>query len=271
MTGPRQPDAIDAAATLAAVARRLAAAQRVAPPAPGDQLSVVVDIAVVVLDAQAASIALHDPASDRLRFVAAAGPAAGEVVGLEIESALGIAGYAFTTGQPLAVIDVTSDPRFDRRLAEATGYVPRSILATPLVDAQGTVGVLEVLDRRGDGGFSMRDLDVAGALARGVTAAVRAGRADRDAAALLRRALVALARSGDADALDEAAIDDLVRDAVGPLTDDPDDPTWRLAEQIARLRAVDPDLVDLAGEWLDAVLRRADRGAGHGPRLADGP
>jgi GAF domain-containing protein len=267
MSGPRQPDARDAAATLAAVARRLEAVQRVAPPGPDDQLSVVVDIAVVVLDAQAASIALHDAGADRLRFVAAAGPAAGDVVGLEIESALGIAGYAFTTGQPLAIVDVTSDPRFDRRVSEATGYLPRSILATPLVDEQGTVGVLEVLDRHGDGGFSMRDLDVAGALARGATAAVRAGRAERDAAALLRRALIGLARSGDAEGLDGAAIDDLVREAVGPLSDDPDDPTWRLAERIARLRTVDPDIVELAGEWLDAVLRRADRSPGRGPRV----
>ena len=269
MTGPRQPDATDAAAILAAVARRLAAAQRVAPPAPHDQLSIVVDIAVVVLDAQAASIALHDPVADRLRFVAAAGPAAGDVVGLELESALGIAGYAFTTGQPLAVADATSDPRFDRRVAEATGYVPRTILATPLVDDQGTVGVLEVLDRRGDGGFSMRDLDVAGALAAGATASVRAGRAERDAAALLRAALLALARSDGTGALDDGAVEDLVREAVRPLADDPDDPTWRLAERIARLRAVDPDDVNLAVEWLDALLRHADRGTGRGTTLAD--
>jgi hypothetical protein len=116
----------------------------------------------------------------------------------------------------------------------------------------------------------MRDLDVAGALARGATAAVRAGRAERDAAALLRRALVSLARSDDPRALDDAAIDELVGEAVRPLSDDPDDPTWRLAERVARLRAVDPDSVDLAVEWLDALVRRADRGSGRAPRLADG-
>ncbi len=270
MTAPRPPDGSSAAASLAALARRLSAALQLSEPMRDDQLSVAVDVAVVVLDAKAASIALHDPAADRLRFVAAAGPAAGGVLGLEIESGVGIAGYAFTTGQPLAVADVTSDPRFDSRVAEATGYVPRSILATPLIDDLGTVGVLEVLDRSGDGGFSMRDLDVAGAIARGATAAVRAGRAERDAGALLRRALVATARSVDDETLDEAAIEELVRDAVEPLTDDPDDPTWRLAERIARLRTVDPDSVELAVEWLDALLRRGNRGPGHGARVADG-
>jgi GAF domain-containing protein len=154
-------------------------------------------------------------------------------------------------------------------VAEATGYVPRTILATPLIDDQGTIGVLEVLDRRGDGGFSMRDLDVAGALAGGATASVRAGRAERDAAALLRAALLTLARSDGTGALDDGAVEDLVGEAVRPLADDPDDPTWRLAERIARLRAVDPDDVDLAVEWLDALLRHADRGSGRGTTHAD--
>ena len=74
--------------------------------------------AATVLDAQASSIALHDPATDQLVFVAAAGPASGDVVGLGIAATAGIAGYAFSTGQPLAIADVAQDPRFDRSVAE---------------------------------------------------------------------------------------------------------------------------------------------------------
>ena len=91
---------------------------------------------------------MHDPATDRLVFRAASGPAAGDIVGMAIDAAAGIAGYAFSTGQPLAVADVTADPRFDRSIAEATGYVPSSLLAVPLLDERGTVGVLEALDRQ---------------------------------------------------------------------------------------------------------------------------
>ena len=71
-----------------------------------------------------ASIALHDADHRPAGLLAAAGTAAGDVVGLTIDSAAGIAGYAFTTGQPLAIADVAADPRFDRSVAEATGYVP---------------------------------------------------------------------------------------------------------------------------------------------------
>jgi signal transduction protein with GAF and PtsI domain len=252
-----------AAALLAAVARRIEAADRVAPSTDDALLTAIARTAAVVLHAEAASIAIHDPATDRLVFHAAAGPHGTGVIGLAIEATAGIAGYAFTTGQPLAIADVAADPRFDRTVAEATGYVPRTLLAAPLTDAQGTLGVLEVLDRR-DGTFTMHDLDVAGALAGEAAVIVRGGTKARDAAALLYGALASLARSTDPAALDEAAIDALVERATADLAVDDDDPTWRLADRLARLRDVDPDALELAIEWLDALLRRRGRGSFRG-------
>lgn len=252
------PDAARAAATLAAVARRLDAAVHLDPASHDTLLTAMASTAATVLDAQASSIALHDAATDRLVFVAAAGPAAGDVVGLSIDASAGIAGYAFSTGQPLAVADVQRDPRFDRTVAEATGYVPRSLLATPLTDDRGTVGVLEVLDRR-DRTFSLRDLDIAAHLAREATVAVRRGRLERDAAELLRAALVAVVRDATpADALDDVAIEALVGAAASRLGDE-DDPTWRLADRLARLIDHDPERIELAVDWLDALLRRDRR------------
>lgn len=243
---------------LGAVARRLAAADRLAPMTDDALLPAIAQTAATVLEAQAASIALHDPATDRLVFRAAAGPAAGDVVGLAIETGAGIAGYAFTTGQPLAVADVASDPRFDRTVAQATGYLPGTLLATPLVDDDGIVGVLEVLDRRG-GTFSLRDLDIAAALAREATIVVRAGRTRRDAGRLLHDAVAALVRQDDGGAgLDDVAIEAMVGRATADLEAE-DDAVWRLADRIARLREVEPESVDLAVDWLDALLRRSTR------------
>jgi GAF domain-containing protein len=257
---------------VAAVARRLDAAHRITPVGDDDLLTTIVTTATVVLDAHAASVAVHDPTADRLVFLASAGPAGGDVIGMQIDPAAGIAGYAFTTGQQLAIADVTSDPRFDRTIADATGYVPSSILATPLTDADGTIGVLEVLDRR-DGTFTLRDLEVAAVLASAATTIVRRRRSTVDAALLLRGALVALAAHDGAETgereLDEGAIDALVSDATLALATDPDDPTWRLADQIARLRDIDPDSIELAADWLEALLRRrgaVHRGSGSGPR-----
>ena len=163
------------------------------PDAQDALLPAVARTAAIVLDAEAASIAIHDPATDRLVFRAAAGPTARRSIGLAIEATAGIAGYAFATGSRWPSPMSPPIPRFDRTVAEATGYVPRTLLATPLTDAQGTLGVLEVLDRRG-GTFTMRDLDIAGALAQEAAVIVRAGMMARDATRLLHGALIGARR-----------------------------------------------------------------------------
>ena len=246
-------------ALLAAVARRVEAAHRVDPAPADDLLTAIAATAVVALDAQAASIAVLDPASGTLVFRAAAGPAAGNVVGLAIDAAAGIAGYAVTSGQPLAVADAASDPRFDRTVAEATGYVPSSLLATPLIDDAGTVGVLEALDQRG-GSFTLHHLDLATAIGREATIVVRTGGTQRETSGILRSALRSIAGEAEDGAptqLDDAAIDALVSAAVSAVDDDDGESVWALADRIAKLRDADPGATQLAVEWLDALLRHA--------------
>jgi hypothetical protein len=59
------------------------------------------------------------------------------------------------------------------------------------------------------------------------------------------------------DGLTEARVEALVAAAARDL--DPDDPTWLLADRLARLLGADPDRIDLAIEWLDALLRHDRR------------
>ncbi len=62
------------------------------------------------------------------------------------------------TRQPLVLEDVASDPRFARELAEGTGYVPRGLMAVPLLHEERALGVLEVLDRQAS--FTLADMDL---------------------------------------------------------------------------------------------------------------
>ena len=240
------------------VAARAAAAGRLEPPGGEAVLRSVVEATVALFDAEAASIALHDPATDRLVIRVAAGMAGEGAVGLAFSSGEGIAGYVFTTGQPLAVADVASDPRFDRAAAERTGYVPRSILAVPLLDDAGSIGVLEVLDRRGDQGFGLRDLDLASVFARQAAVAIRASRVERDVTELLRLTLARLAADPEADA---AALDAAVAEITLGMDDDEGARLWALADAVARARGAAPDQVALVVEILDALARRGSRPA----------
>jgi signal transduction protein with GAF and PtsI domain len=97
--------------------------------------------------AAACSCALVTDAGDALVFVAADGEGAAAIVGVSIPVSKGVAGWAAMTGQPIAVRDVQTDARFARDVAESTNYVPSSILAAPMMTAEGEVmGVTSVLD-----------------------------------------------------------------------------------------------------------------------------
>jgi len=97
--------------------------------------------------AAACSVALVDDEGGTLEFVASDGEGAAEIVGVRIPVSRGIAGWAAMSGQPIAVRDVHSDPRFARDVAESTNFVPNAIFAAPILDAQGEVlGVASVLD-----------------------------------------------------------------------------------------------------------------------------
>jgi GAF domain-containing protein len=255
MSEPREAVILHA---LEEVAARASAAGRLEPPAGEAVLRSVVEAAVAVFEAQAASIALPDREAGRLVIRVAAGPAADGAEGLAFNASEGIAGYVFTTGQPLAVADAGADPRFDRRAAESTGYVPRTILAVPLLGEEGTVGVLEILDRRGDGATGLRDLDVASLFARQAVVAIRASRIERDTAELLRLTLARLAADPGAD---RAALDEAVAAVALALDDEDDGRLWALADAVARARRAAPDQVALVVEILDSLARRGARPA----------
>lgn len=245
---------------LVAVAARLAAADRLAPPTDEPALGAIADAAVVAVGLTAASIALYDAASGRLTFRSAAGPQGGGVVGLSVASNEGIAGYAFSTGQALAIADVAADPRFERATAERTGYLPRSLLAVPLVDDAGVIGVMELLDRRDGRPFDLADMELAGRFAAAATIVARTRRVDHDAVQLLRSALIDVVADGTS--LGPQSIETLLAAASERLADD--DPLWRLADRIGRLRQGDPDDVELAIDWLDALLAHRARRASTG-------
>lgn len=110
--------------------------------------------------AAACSLALLSDDESELVYTTAAGAGAGDVTGMRIPSSEGIAGWVVRSGQPIAVSDVTRDPRFSRETAEQTGYVPRSILAVPVETPQRLLGVISLLDRDAGRPGAERDIEL---------------------------------------------------------------------------------------------------------------
>jgi GAF domain-containing protein len=254
------PDAVDldaAREALAAIGRRAEIAGRLELGGSEAVLRSIVEAAALLFEAEAASLALFDAARNVLVFRVAAGAQGQGVVGLEIPPDRGLVGYVFSTGQALAISDVARDPRFGRAFAEQTRYVPRSIVAVPLVDERGTIGVLEVLDKRTEATFSIRDVELAGVFARQASVAIRASRVERDVGALVGAVLRSLAGvEAPADGV-ETLVAAAVADVGGP-----DDPLWPLVERVAALRRASPDQLELVTALLDVLVRQAGRDAG---------
>lgn len=247
------PDA--ALAALAAAARRSAVGRRLQGDVESRLLQSIVDATARLFHAEAASIALFEPDPDRLEFRVAAGEKGAGAVGLTVPPTQGIVGYVYSTGQALALSDVAGDPRFNRDAAEQTGYIPRSIAAAPLLDEHGTVGVLQVLDKRGSETFSLRDMELLGVFAGQATVAIAAARVQRDSVRLLRSVL----REVGGDEMSDGAVDELVAAVTAELDTDPDAPFWRLVDRVARLRALTDREMSLVAEILEVVAAHATR------------
>ena len=128
-------------------------------------LQATVEVARAIFHAKAASVFLLDHEADELVFEAVAGEGAGELVGKRFPSSTGVAGWVLTTGQPLVVDDLSADTRFSREAAESTGYVPRGLMAVPLLVEERALGVLEVLDRPADSTFTLAEMNLLGLFA----------------------------------------------------------------------------------------------------------
>lgn len=135
-------------------------------------LESIVEAAARLFGAAAASIALLDSEELFLEFRISYGAGAEEIVGRRFPVDQGIAGYVIMTGQPIAIANVQQDPRFNQDFAASTGYVPRSILATPLVLEDRVIGVMEVLDKLTAPTFGMQDMELLGLFARQAAIAI---------------------------------------------------------------------------------------------------
>jgi GAF domain-containing protein len=150
----------------------------------------IVEVARSIFGARASSIFLLDEAADELVFEAVAGEGEETLVGQRFPSGTGIAGWVLVTRQPIVIEDVGEDPRFARDVAQSTGYVPRGLMAVPLLHGESALGVLEVLDRPANEAFTLAEVDLLGLFANQAALAL-------DLLLRARRARAALDGAGD--------------------------------------------------------------------------
>jgi GAF domain-containing protein len=138
-------------------------------------LDSIVEVARAIFGAKAASITLHDAEAGELVFAAIAGEGSETLVGRRIPDNTGVAGWVLSAHQPIVIEDVTKDPRFAEDVAETTGYVPKGLMAAPLLGEERALGVITVLDRPKRAGFSLMEMDLLGLFANQAAIALESG------------------------------------------------------------------------------------------------
>jgi len=157
-------------------------------------LQATVEVARAIFKAKAASVFLLDEETEELVFEAVAGEGSETLVGVRFPADTGVAGWVLVTRQALVVDDLTKDTRFSREAAESTGFVPKGLMAVPLLAEEKALGVLEVLDRPQQSRFTLAEMDLLGLFANQAAIAL-------DLLQRARRARAALEGGGELGAL----------------------------------------------------------------------
>lgn len=120
-----------------------------------EALRYLVEESSKAVQADRVSLFLNDPVTKELYTKFAQGNLAHEI---RIMNDSGISGAAFQSGQAIIVDDPYTDPRFNQRVDEQTGYHTKNIIAVPVKTVRGEIiGVLQALNKQ-RGRFTKKDL-----------------------------------------------------------------------------------------------------------------
>ncbi len=231
MAEDSQPTNRDLATELAQLEQAVELSGRAILPTSNDELlTSIVTAAARIFGAAGAAILLVDDDDEALVFRVAIGDDSQDLLGVRIPIDKGIAGYVAMTGQAIAVSNTEQDARFNKEFAKSVGYVPDSILATPLLSGDRVVGVMEVLDKIDAASFGMQDMEIMGLFA--------------------QQAALAIEQSQQLDQIGEALVAGLKQLAADQALPDSSDLMMAL-EQSPQSVADNMDLLMMAGLFND--------------------
>ena len=129
------------------------------------------------MDSEEASVLIRDGDEGELRFLTAIGKVAHQLINLQIPAGKGIAGFVYSSGQPMAIAEAGEEASFYAEVDRKTGYSTQTILATPLRYNGEVIGVLEYINRTGEppfAPFTPDEMDKAALYAEAVASLVNA-------------------------------------------------------------------------------------------------
>lgn len=119
----------------------------------------ILESAMRLVKCESSSILLVED-EKTLRFKVALGPKGVEAKFVPVRAKGSIAGWVIDNDQSLILDDAAKDPRFYNGVQAKTGYVTKTMIATPLRIRNKCIGVIELLNKANNVPFSQSDLEI---------------------------------------------------------------------------------------------------------------
>jgi GAF domain-containing protein len=113
-----------------------------------------------VVKSEAGSLMEFDPKRQALFFRAIAGASSDKVANFVIPMGQGIVGHVAESRQPLAVSNAEENKIHLKSIDAAVGFTTRNLVALPIIVRGQLYGVLELLNRIGDGDYTKQDVEL---------------------------------------------------------------------------------------------------------------
>lgn len=134
-------------------------------------------ISAAQMNSEEASVLIRDGSDGDLRFISAIGKVAPQLINLQVPAGKGVAGFVYSSGQPMVIADVGEEDSFYAEVDKKTGYSTQTLLATPLRHNGEVIGVLEYVNRIGEPpfeSFTADEMDSAAVFSEAISSLVNA-------------------------------------------------------------------------------------------------
>jgi diguanylate cyclase (GGDEF)-like protein len=123
-------------------------------------LNIIMENMRELVQSEAWSLLLVDEKTQELHCSVALGEHAENLRQFKLKIGEGVAGWVAREGKPIVIEDVSEDTRFFNEMDLPLGFKTRSILCVPLETRGKVLGVLEVINKKGESGFTDEDLNL---------------------------------------------------------------------------------------------------------------
>lgn len=130
-----------------------------------DLLNEIINSSKILLNAEASSLLLYDKQENHLYFHTVSGEKKKDLTRKKLNLGEGIAGWVAKHKSVLNIDDCYEDDRFNKDFDKATGFRTRNMLCAPMIRKNELVGVIQVINKKGNKLFDQEDIDLFNVLA----------------------------------------------------------------------------------------------------------